>query len=143
MVGPGQPSGDQMIHPPPIQHMGDANQALEEEDEEDNPMFTPRRSNEHKATVAVGPDGRQALSPSAEPPNKMSKPAEQLTDGDRNMLGTDQAGIQQNIHHNGGGGRFPRGTRVHKRQQASEEPRVMRRLKNVRCSTRTAGGQDS
>ena len=92
-----------MIQPPLIQCTGDVNQALADEDDEANPLFTPKRSNEHKATVAVGPDGRQALSPSAEPPNKMSKPAEQLTDGDRNMLGTDQAGIQQNIHHNGGG----------------------------------------
>jgi len=83
MVGPGQTSGDQMIQPPLIQRTGDANQALEEEDDEDNPMFTPKRSNEHKATMAAGPEGRQALSPSAEPPNKMSKPAKQLADGDR------------------------------------------------------------
>jgi len=103
MVGPGQPSGDQMIQPPPIQRTGDVNHALEEEDDEDNPMFTPKCSNEHKATVAAGPDARHALSPSAEPPNKMSKPAEQLTDGDSNMLGTDQAGQQRNIHHKGGG----------------------------------------
>ena len=40
MAGPGQPSGDQLIHPPLIQRTGDANQALEEEDDEDNPMFT-------------------------------------------------------------------------------------------------------
>jgi len=90
MVGSGHPSGDQMIH------------------DKENPMFTPRRSNEHKATIAVGPEGRQALSPSTEPPNKMSKPAKQLTDGDSNMLGTDQAGSQQNIHHNGGGQIPPR-----------------------------------
>jgi len=66
-------------------------------------MFTPRCSNEHKATVAAGPEGWQALSPSAEPPIKMSKPAEQLADEDSNMLGTDQAGRQHNIHHKGGG----------------------------------------
>jgi len=68
MAGPGQPSGDQLIHPPLIQRTGDANQALEEEDDEDNPMFTPQRSNAHKATVAAGPEARQALSPSTEPP---------------------------------------------------------------------------
>jgi len=65
-------------------------------------MFTPKRSNEHKATVAAGPDGRHALSPSMEPPHKMSKPAERLTNGDSNMLGASQEG-QPNIHHKGGG----------------------------------------
>ena len=91
IVGPGPPSGDQMIQPPLIQRTGDVNQALAEEEDEENPMFTTRRSNEHRATVAAGPNGRQALSPSVEPPNKMRKPAEQRTDGDSNMLGTDQA----------------------------------------------------
>jgi len=91
MVGPDQPSGDHVIQPPLIQRTGAANQALEEEDDEENPLFTLKRSNEHKATMAPGPEERQAHSPSAEPPNKMSKPAEQLTDGDSNMHGADQA----------------------------------------------------
>jgi len=69
MVGTGQPGGDQLIHPPPIQRTGDA-QALVEEEEEENPMFTPQRSNAHKATVAAGPEARQTLSPSADPPTK-------------------------------------------------------------------------
>jgi len=84
MAGPGQPSRDQLIHPPLLQRTGDA-QSLEEEDEEDNPMFTPQRSNAHKATVAAGPEARQTLSPSANPPHKISKPATRLTDGDRDM----------------------------------------------------------
>jgi len=33
----------------------------------------------------------------------MIKPAEQLTDGDSDMLDTGQEGRQDNIHHNGGG----------------------------------------
>jgi len=86
MARPGQPSGDQMIHPPCIQRTGDATQALEEEDEEDNPMFTPQRSNAHKATVAAGPEARQTLTPSAKPPHKISKPATRLTDGDSDMV---------------------------------------------------------
>ena len=102
MAGPGQPSGAQLIHPPLIQRTGDA-QSLDEEEEEDNPMFTPQRSNAHKATALAGPEARQALSPSAEPPTKMSKPAEHLTDGDSNMIGADQAGQPRNIHHKGGG----------------------------------------
>jgi len=86
MAGPGQPSGDQPIHPPPIQHTGDAPQALTAEDKEENPMFTPQRSNAHKATVAAGPEARQTLSTSAEPPHKISKPAARLTDGDSDMV---------------------------------------------------------
>ena len=70
VMGPAQPSGDQMNQPPLIQHTGDVNQALTEEEDEDNPMFTPRRSNEHTATLAAGPEGRQALSPSTEHPTK-------------------------------------------------------------------------
>jgi len=86
MAGPGQPSGDQPIHPPLIQRTGDANQALVEEDKEENPMFTPHRSNAHKATVAAGPEAWQTLSPSAEPPHKISKPAARLADGDSDMV---------------------------------------------------------
>jgi len=85
MVGPGQPSGDQLIHPPLIQCTGEA-QALAGEDEEENPMFTPQRSNAHKATVAAGPEAWQTLSPSADPPHKISKPAARLTDGDSDMV---------------------------------------------------------
>jgi len=86
VVGPGQPSGNQMIQSPLIQSTGDVNQALAKEEDKENPMFTPRRSSKHKATVATGPEGRQALSPSANPPDKMSKPAEQLKEGDSGML---------------------------------------------------------
>jgi len=74
-----------MIQPPLIQRTGDVNQALADEDDDANPLFTPKRSNEHKTTLAAGPEGRQALSPSVKPPNKMSKPAEQLTNGDSDM----------------------------------------------------------
>jgi len=86
MVGPGHPSGDQMIQPPHLKCTGDANQVLAEEEDKANPMFTLQRSNAHKATALAGPEAWQTLSPSAEPPNKMSKPAEQLTDGGSDML---------------------------------------------------------
>jgi len=82
-------------------HRGE-HQELLEDDDEDNPMFTPKCSNEHKATVAAGPDGQQAFSPSSEPPNKISRPAKRLTNGDSNMLGASHEG-QRNIHHKGGG----------------------------------------
>jgi len=98
---PGLHGGAQINLPPQIQRT-EVDQALLEEEDEDNPMFTPKRSNEHKTTVAAGPDGRHALSPSMEPPHKMSKPAERLDNGDSNMLGASQE-EQRNIHHKGGG----------------------------------------
>jgi len=98
---PGLPS-DAQIHLPPQIQRTEVDQALLDAEDEDNPMFTPNRSNVHKTTVVAGPDGRHALSPSMGPPHKMSKPAERLDNGDSSMLGASQE-EQRNIHHKGGG----------------------------------------
>jgi len=63
VVGPSLHSGAQINQPPQIQRTGAEHQELLEDDDEDNPMFTPKCSKEHKATVAAGPDGRHVLSP--------------------------------------------------------------------------------
>ena len=101
----GQGTEESLLHPPNIQRTEeDAHQLLQDEDP-DNPMFTPGRSN---VTRAEGHLARpHELSPSAEPPSKVGRAAERLTDGDSDMHGAAHAGpassLQRNIHHKGGG----------------------------------------